>query len=110
MTILVVVGLLAVGGYSVSQQQQRDRAGTLLAAAMAAKNAEVVIPSSSSTGGEGDATWEQPPNTYPSEEARLEAALPKLLAAADGYPGTAQGITAPKAKAKAKAKSQTEKR
>ena len=93
--VVVVAGLLVIGGYFLWQQQQSDRAGDLLANAMAVRNAEVVPPLVES--GEGNATdrsWEQPPNSFPSEEARLEAALPKLLAAADAYPSTPKGITA----------------
>ena len=93
--VVVVAGLLTVGGYILWQQQQTDRAGDLLANAMAIRNAEVVPPPVES--GEGDAvdgSWVQPPNSFPSEEARLEAALPELLAAADAYPRSPQGITA----------------
>ena len=93
--VVVVAGLLAGGGYVLWQQQQSDRAGDLLANAMTVRNAEVVPPPVES--GEADAedgSWDQPPNSFPSEEARLEAALPELLAAADAYPSTPQGITA----------------
>ena len=40
------------------------------------------------------APFVQPPGSYPSEIARLEAAVPKLLAAADAYPSSLSGITA----------------
>jgi tetratricopeptide (TPR) repeat protein len=36
----------------------------------------------------------QPPGTYPNERAKLEAALPKLMAAADAYPSSDAGLTA----------------
>ena len=36
----------------------------------------------------------QPPGTFPSLDAKLEAALPELLAVADAYPNTHQGFTA----------------
>ncbi len=36
----------------------------------------------------------QPVGTYPTVEAKMSAALPKLLEAADAYPGTLPGITA----------------
>ena len=93
--VVVVAGLLVIGAYFLWQQQQSDRAGDLLANAMAVRNAEVVPPPVES--GEDDAadgSWEQPPNSFPSGEARLEAALPKLLVAADAYPSAPQGITA----------------
>ena len=35
-----------------------------------------------------------PPNTFPTERAKLEAVLPKFLAAADAYPDTMAGIAA----------------
>ena len=38
--------------------------------------------------------FEQPPNSYPSLDAKFEAALPRLLEAADTYPTTLPGITA----------------
>ncbi len=41
-----------------------------------------------------EAPFTQPPGTYPSDTARLEAALSKFMAAADAYPSTASGITA----------------
>jgi TolA-binding protein len=34
------------------------------------------------------------PGSYPTERAKLEAALPKLLAAADAYPSTTPGMSA----------------
>ena len=36
----------------------------------------------------------QPPGSYPSDEARLKAALPKFLAVADTYPSTTFGLMA----------------
>jgi predicted negative regulator of RcsB-dependent stress response len=36
----------------------------------------------------------QPPGTYASIDEKMLAALPKLIAAADAYPGTLPGITA----------------
>ena len=40
------------------------------------------------------AEFVQPPGTFPSLDAKLEAALPELLAVADAYPSTQQGLTA----------------
>ena len=40
------------------------------------------------------ADFVQPPGSYPTVEAKLEAALPQLLAVADAYPSTQQGVTA----------------
>ncbi|MDP3213441.1 MAG: tetratricopeptide repeat protein, partial [Deltaproteobacteria bacterium] len=36
----------------------------------------------------------QAPGTYPTQQAKLEAALPRFLAAADAYPSTDSGLTA----------------
>ncbi len=36
----------------------------------------------------------QAPGTYPTEQAKLEAALPKFQAAADAYPSNDAGVTA----------------
>ncbi len=40
------------------------------------------------------AEFVQPPGSFSSLEAKLEAALPQLLTAADAYPSTQQGLTA----------------
>ena len=40
------------------------------------------------------AEFVQPPGSYPTVEAKLEAALPQLLAVADRYPRTQQALTA----------------
>ena len=40
------------------------------------------------------ADFVQPPGSFPSLEAKLQVALPQLVAAADAYPGTQQGLTA----------------
>ena len=91
--VVAVVGLVGIIGYVSWQQHQSDRAGDLLAEAMALKNAEVVAPPEAEVDAT-DAPWEQPPNSFPSEKARLEAASVRLLAAANAYPNTLQGITA----------------
>ena len=92
--VIVMVGLISVGAYSFWLGQESDRAGSLLAAAMAIKNAEVLPPPDSPIEDQDSGDWEQPPNTYPSEDARRKALLPRLLATADEYPSTPQGITA----------------
>ena len=40
------------------------------------------------------ADFVQPPGTFPSLDAKRESALPELLAVADAYPSTQQGLTA----------------
>ena len=91
-TIAVAVGLLglaaaAAGGYSLWQETQRQRAGDLLAGALRVLEADVVPP------GEEPAET-QSGETYPSWQAKFEAAVPKLQEVADAYPETAQGLAA----------------
>ena len=116
--IIVVAAFLAAGGFFAWQQWQTQQAGDLLAEAMTVMNAEVIpaptpaddppVPPPAETAETGDGAededssppppepvpFEQPPGSYPSLNDKFEAALPKLLAAADAYPRTAQGITA----------------
>jgi FimV-like protein len=61
-----------------------------LAQAMVVAEARVAPPI---PGAEGAAPTQQP-GTYPTEKAKLEAALPKLLAAADAYPSSDAGRVA----------------
>ena len=96
---LVIAVILIVGGVvgiTVWKRQGNVKAEQALADAMVTMNARVIPPS---------ATGEQPGEvpaaatlgavgSYPSEVAKLNAALPKLKAAADGYPDTEPGITA----------------
>jgi TolA-binding protein len=91
---LVVVGI-AFLGYRVFRQQSESRGQNLLADAMVALNARVVpagaqgeagdVPAAATLGATG---------TFATEEAKLNAALPKLKTAADAYPDSNAGITA----------------
>lgn len=96
--IFVVVFLIAVsiGGITLIRQRAEGRAEAALAEAMVALNARVVpatakaeqpgeLPPAASIGATG---------TFLTEEAKLAAAVPKLKAAADGYPDTEPGIQA----------------
>ena len=90
----VVVIVLAVVGFMVYRQQTQSRGSELLAQAMVALNARVVP-----TGlvGRGESPRRRAlgaTGTFSTEEAKLNAALPKLKAAADEYPDSASGITA----------------
>ena len=88
---LALVAAAAIG--VVTWRNSVDaRARAMLAEAMVIQEARVVPPAPPV-----DATTPPPapqPGTYPSEKAKLEAALPKLLAAADAYPSTDAGLTA----------------
>jgi TolA-binding protein len=91
---LVIVG--AILGITMWQRRGNVQAEQALAEAMVAMNARVIPPSST-----GEAPGEVPAaatigaqGSFPTEAAKLTAALPKLKAAADGYPDTEAGITA----------------
>lgn len=67
------------------------KARAMLAEAMVVQEARVVPPV---TGEPASPAPAPQPGTYPSEQAKLEAALPKLMAAAEAYPSSDAGRTA----------------
>jgi len=79
-----------VAGTVAYRQMDAGRASGLLAEAMSLAEAPVTPPSAPEA---GKAPVQQP-GTYPTERARLEAALPKLMAVADAYPTSSAGIMA----------------
>src|SRR5262245_60825906 len=91
---VLVIAAVAAGVYFYRQSSQ-SRGSELLAEAMVALNARVVpvgaatqgedIPAAASLGATG---------SFATESAKLNAALPKLQAAADAYPDSPAGITA----------------
>lgn len=94
---IVVVIAIAVGGFLALRGRTDDRGQDLLADAMVTLNARVVPATPASTDKPGElpaAATMGALGTYPSEEAKLTAALPKLKAAADAYPDSEAGITA----------------
>jgi TolA-binding protein len=94
---IVVVGA-AVLGYIAWRNSIDNQARALLAEAMVVYEAPVQPappPSIETAVNESPAEpIPPPPGTYPSERAKLEAALPKLMTAADEYPSTNPGQTA----------------
>jgi TolA-binding protein len=93
---IAVLVIVAVGaGAMIYRQRSQSRGSELLAEAMVALNARVVpagaqssgedIPAAASLGATG---------SFATESAKLNAALPKLQAAADAYPSSSAGITA----------------
>jgi TolA-binding protein len=93
--VLVLIAVVTAGIFIIRGRTNND-AQRLLAEAMVAMNARVVpasappdqpgeVPAAAQLGAEG---------SFATEEAKLNAALPKLKAAADTYPDTEQGITA----------------
>ena len=94
LALLVVAGV--VGGINVWRRGDDQQAERLLADAMVTFNAPVVpatttasqpgeVPAAATLGATG---------SFATEAAKLNAALPKLQAAAEAYPDTAAGITA----------------
>lgn len=91
----VVVALVAFGGFLTWRQSVDNQSRTLLAEAMVVNESRVQAPAPP-PGGTADKPGDpvQAPGTYPTEQAKLEASLPKFLAAADKYPTTDAGRTA----------------
>ena len=89
--VAVVAVLIVVGAYFAWRTSRNSKATTLLAEALAVAEAPVIPPPPPAP---GSAPPIQQPGTYRSDRDRAEAALPKLQAAADAYPGTEAGITA----------------
>ena len=94
--VIVAVAVAAVAGFTAWRRSTEARAEQLLAEAMVAFNARVVpvtasptepgeVPAAASIGATG---------SFPTVAAKLNAALPKLKAAADAYPDSDAGITA----------------
>ena len=89
--IAVLVVAVAVGGFFTWKTSRDGKSTTLLATALAVAEAPVVTPPPPAP---GSAPPIQPPGSYRSERERLEAAVPLLQRAADGYPSSDAGITA----------------
>jgi tetratricopeptide (TPR) repeat protein len=90
---LVALLVVGTGAYIGWQAMVENRARTLLADAMVTYESRVMPLPSPTTADEPTVTG-QMPGTFPSERARLDAALPKFLEAADAYPATDAGRTA----------------
>lgn len=100
-SLLMGLGLAAVigaafAGYAAWNRSVDRNARALLAEAMVIQEARVVPPAPPElVSSSSNATPPTPAaGTYPTAQAKLEAALPKLLAAADGYPSSEPGLTA----------------
>lgn len=90
--VVIVVLAAAAGGYAWWRQQRDDKASALLAEAMTVSEAPVA-PAGGAGENAGTPT-PPPPGSHPTDQARLQAALPKFMAAAEAYPSTAPGIAA----------------
>jgi tetratricopeptide (TPR) repeat protein len=92
--VIVVVGG-AVFGYMAWLNSTDNKARALLAEAMVIEEARVMPPGPpAGTTNDPTAIGGQQPGTYPTEKAKLEAALPKFQAAAAAYPASDPGLTA----------------
>jgi TolA-binding protein len=94
--IAIVVAAAAALGFIAWRNSIDTKARALLAEAMVVYEAPVQAapPAGETAGNESPAAPVQTPGSYPTEKAKLEAALPKLLTAADQYPATDPGLTA----------------
>jgi tetratricopeptide (TPR) repeat protein len=92
--VVIVLLVVAVFGVTIMRQRSQSRGQDLLAQAMVALNARVVPATAAKPGDLPAAAQFGATGTFATEEAKLNAALPKLKAAADAYPDTEAGITA----------------
>jgi tetratricopeptide (TPR) repeat protein len=91
----VVLLAVVAGGVYLWRSSVDDAARALLSDAMVVQDARVTPPTETpASGNASPAGPTQPPGTYPTQRAKLEAALPKFLAAADAHPSTDPGQTA----------------
>jgi tetratricopeptide (TPR) repeat protein len=92
--VVVVVVVLVVVGVRTIRQRRQTQGQELLAQALVALNARVVPASAAAPGDVPAAAQFGATGTFATEEAKLNAALPRLKAAADAYPDSNAGITA----------------
>ena len=91
----IAVIVVAVLGFMAYRNSSENKARAALAEAMVIEEARVMPPAPpTGTTNDPNAIGGQLPGTYPTEKAKLEAALPKFQAAADAYPTTDSGLTA----------------
>ena len=89
MAALVVVVIIA--GYTMWRQSRNTKAQAALASGLALFEAPVMPIAAPAPGSPMPV---QQPGTFPTEQAKYDAALPKLMEAADKYPNTDSGIAA----------------
>jgi tetratricopeptide (TPR) repeat protein len=92
--IVALVLIVAGVGYGVWRERASSQGQEQLAEALVALNADVVPAGVAGAEGLPAAASLNATGTFASEEAKLNAALPKLQAAANAYPGTSAGIQA----------------
>ena len=89
--LALVLVIAALAGFAFWRSAREGRANASLAAALAIGEAPVVPPAPPAPGSEPPLPR---PGTFQTEQARMEAALPKFLEAADKHPKTQAGVTA----------------
>ena len=89
--VVLVAALALAAGYAWWRQSRNDKASALLAQALTVEESPVVAPAAPAP---GSPLPVQQAGTFPTDQARLEAAAPRLQQAADSYPNTDAGITA----------------
>jgi TolA-binding protein len=89
--VVVIVAVALAAGYAWWRQSRNTKANALLAEALAVEEAPVIAPVAPAP---GSPIPVQQSGTFATEQAKLEAALPKLMMAADTYPNIEAGITA----------------
>lgn len=95
----IVLVVVAFTGFVWWRTSVDSKARAMLAEAMVIEEARVIPPTpaplaEATTPTVPTTPTPQQPGTYPSQKAKLEAALPKFLTAADAYPSTSAGQTA----------------
>ena len=89
--VAAVVVIALIAGYTLWRQSRNAKANAALASGLALFEAPVMPIAAPAP---GSPLPVQQPGTFPTEQAKLEAALPKLVEAADAYPNTDAGIAA----------------
>jgi TolA-binding protein len=98
LAIVVIVALVVVaaGGYLWWRHRVDAQSRAMLLDALAVEEAQVVPSPAPPAPGQPAtaANTPPPPGSFASEQAKLAAALPRFMAAADAYPSTKAGIAA----------------
>jgi TolA-binding protein len=89
--VAAAVIFVAIVGYTMWRQSRNARAEAALATGLAIFEAPVFTPPPPAP---GSPIPVQQPGTYQTEQAKLEAALPKLMEAADAFPSAPAGVAA----------------
>lgn len=94
--VAVVLVAAAVLGFIAWRSNTNGKAEAMLADAMIVGEARVTppVPPVPTSANATPGAPVQPPNSFPTEQAKLEAALPKFTATAEAYPSTEAGRTA----------------